>query len=157
MQTAAAHWPAWSDTRTGEECGKELNIPGIARPRPGHSAHIVARRGRNAIVLCLGGRRQHLVSPRHGDRELRHKPGTEYSYVCCVCDYNNVSLYCRGRVPCLHPGDGRDGDISYLMTKIFEAGRKYLNSISAMYGRDHVPCAWRRRGAGRVKESGVAV
>ena len=75
----------------------------------------------------------------------------------CVCDYNNVSLYCRGRVACLHPGYGRDGDISYLMTKIFEAGRKYLNSISAMYGRDHVPCAWRRRGAGRVKESGVAV
>ena len=39
-----------------------------------------------------------------------------------------------------HPGDG--GDISYLMTKIFEAGRKYLTSIYAMYGRDHV-----RRGA----------
>ena len=83
MQTAAAqaHWPVWSDTRTGEECGKELNIPGIARPRPGHSAHIVARRGRNAIVLCLGGRRQHLVSPRH-DRQVN--PGTEYSYVCSI-------------------------------------------------------------------------
>ena len=80
-----AHWPALSDTRTGEECGKELNIPGIARPRySGHSAHIVARRGRNAIVLWRGGRRQHLVSPRHGDRELRHNPGTEYSCVS-VC------------------------------------------------------------------------
>ena len=80
--------------------------------------------------------------------------------MCAVCVIITMFHSIAGavsRVPGLHPGDGRDGDISYLMTKIFEAGRKYLNSISAMYGRDHVPCAWRRRGAGRVKESGVAV
>ena len=80
--------------------------------------------------------------------------------MCAVCVIITMFHSIAGavsRVPGLHPGDGRDGDISYLMTKIFEAGRKYLNSISAMYSRDHVPCAWRRRGAGRVKESGVAV
>ena len=51
-------------------------------------------------LFCAGGRRQHLVSPRH-DRQVN--PGTEYSYVCSiVCDYNKVLLYCRDRVPCLH-------------------------------------------------------
>ena len=100
------------------------------------------------------------ISCRHDDREPRHKPGTEHSCTCAVCVIITMFHSIAGavsRVPGLHPGDGRDGDISYLMTKIFEAGRKYLNSISAMYSRDHVPCAWRRRGAGRVKESGVAV